>query len=426
MNKAVISNRIYLTRTDELHDNLMQNLVYKIPPSRPKAPVITLCDVTRINRDILSIPVGRPDLIPNDYEVIDKRVFNEVTFPKFKATLRESQQIIYDAAIDSCIINANAGYGKTFTGISIATKFKQKTLVIVNTLFLRDQWIEEVRKTLGIEPGVISAGKFSIDSPIVIGNTQSLVKHTDKIAKLFGLVIIDEVHRMPSDMFKSIVDKLRARYKIGLSATLKRKDGKHVIIKDYISPVVLKPDKDENEIRPSITRIMTDIPLSSSPLMPWATKINKLVMNPDYMDLIIELALAKAKQGHKVLVLGDRVDFLQECSDFTERSVCIVGTTKNRMDVIQGLYNDDYDIIYGSISIFKEGISVNPLSCLILGNPVNNVPMLEQVIGRVTRPHLDKFTSEVIDIVLTGNTARNQANARLNYYINKGYKVRDI
>lgn len=426
MKKAVISNRIYLNRTEELHDYLLNNLVYKIPATRPKAPPIVICDVTRINKDILSIPVGRADLIPSDYEIVDKRIDTEIEFPKFQKTLRESQQKIYNEITDSAIINANAGYGKTFTGIAIATKFSRKTLVLVNTLALRDQWVSEVKKTLNIEAGLIASGICNLDAPIVVGNTQSVIKHIDKIAKEFGLVIIDEVHRMPSDMFKKIVDKLRARYKIGLSATLQRKDGKHVIIKDYISDIILKPDKDENEIKPDIIRIMSEIKLDSNPLIPWATKINKLVNTPEYMDLVIEVALAKASEGYKVLVLSDRVEFLDECYQYTNKSICVIGTTKNRRELLDKVYTDEVDIVYGSISIFKEGIDEPPLSCLILSNPTNNVPMLEQLIGRVTRPYEGKHKSQVIDIVLDGNTARNQANTRLNYYINKGYSVRDI
>lgn len=110
--KAVLSNRIYLTRTKELHEKLVKELTYRLPGSKPGEAHYEYCDVTRINNNILTIPSGRSDLIPSNYEIIDKRTINEVRFPKFKMTLRPSQQEIYDGIDESCIINANPSWGK--------------------------------------------------------------------------------------------------------------------------------------------------------------------------------------------------------------------------------------------------------------------------------------------------------------------------
>ena len=43
----------------------------------------------------------------------------------------------------------------------------------------------------------------------------------------------------------------------------------------------------------------------------------------------------------------------------------------------------DKNILFGTQSIFSEGISLNDLSCLVLGTPINNEPLLTQLIGRV-------------------------------------------
>ena len=80
-------------------------------------------------------------------------------------------------------------------------------------------------------------------------------------------------------------------------------------------------------------------------------------------------------------------------------------------------------MLYGTQSIFSEGISLDILSCLILGTPVNNEPLLTQLIGRIIRNYEGKKQPTVVDIHLIGNTARRQANARLGHYIKEGYKV---
>ena len=420
MKKAVLSNRIYLTRTKELHQELIDELTYRLPPKKPGNPYEIECDVTRVNKDILTIPSGRLDLIPNDYEIVDKRIQNPVNFTKFKFTLRESQQEVYDLVDDSCMIIANPSWGKTFMGIAIATKLKQKTLIIVHTKFLMEQWIDEVEKTTGLKAGIVGAGKFDIKSPIVVALFQTLRNKGSQINKEFGLIIVDEAHHCPAKVFKSILDKFNARYKIGLTATPWRKDGRHVMLEDYFSKTEYKP-KDENELTPKIVIVNSGIKFDSSSMTPWANKITKLVNDMSYVELVLNLAHAQAKRGFKVLVVSDRTEFLETCADVLDNSMCIIGRTDNR-----DFLGSNKDICFGSIKIFAEGINMPPLSCLILATPTNNKGLLKQLIGRITRPYEGKNQPEVIDIALEGTTGKNQVAQRLNYYIENGYKVRYI
>ena len=416
--KAVLSNRIYLTRTPELHNDLIDELTYRLPPKKPGNPYEIECDVTRVNKDILTIPAGRLDLIPKDFEIVDKRILKPVLFPKFKFTLRESQQMIFEDIDDSCMIIANPSWGKTFMGVAISTKLQQKTLIIVHTKFLLEQWVSEIKKTLGINAGVVGAGKYNIDSPIVVALIQTLRNRVNDLHKEFGLIIVDEAHHTPATVFKGIIDKFNARYKIGLTATPWRKDGRHVMLEDYFSYKKYKP-KDENELTPIITMINSDIKFDSSPMTPWGKKINELVSNPSYIELVLNLAQAQAQRGYKVLTVSDRTEFLETCADVLDNSMCIIGSTDNRDFLSSGK-----DICFGSIKIFAEGVNMPPLSCLIIATPINNRGLLKQLIGRITRPCEGKKNPEVIDIILKGKTGKNQAAQRINYYTEQGYKIR--
>ena len=142
------------------------------------------------------------------------RVDKSVDFPEFAFTLRESQQKVYDEVQDCAIINAWVSWGKTFTGLAIAGKLGQKTLVVTHTVPLRNQWAKEVEKVFGITPGIIGSGKFEIDAPIVIGNTQTLYRNIEKIRKEFGTIILDEMHHVSSPTFSKVIDTNYCRYKI--------------------------------------------------------------------------------------------------------------------------------------------------------------------------------------------------------------------
>jgi len=423
--KGVISNRLYLPKIDNLFKTCLTELTYKIPSTRRNLPPEIYNDIALISDKVFSIPVGRMDLVPKDIEMVDKRVIIPVTLPVPKIPLREDQEDIFNLVTDNCLINAKPGYGKTFTALHIAYKLGLKTIIVVHNTTLRDQWVLEVEKLFGFVPGIIGTNKFQSDTPIVVSNTQTLGKYIGKYSKSFGTMITDECHRIPSTTFKKITDASYARYKIGLSATIKRKDNKHVYIPDYFSKDRYTPLIDTS-IPPTIYCIHTNIALKDS-LGHWVRKITDLCENPEYIDLVCKLVDIKSnKDGHKVLMTGDRLEFLEKCHERIPNSRLVNSYTKNRMEIHQEFIDGNARSLVGTTSIYKEGINIPPLSCLVLGGPINNEPLLEQIIGRITRPYKGKRNPEVIDIVLKDKVSRRQFAQRLKYYLSKNYKIIEV
>ena len=379
-----------------------------------------------VRAGLVTLPIGRLDLIPEDYEIVDKRIEIPIEPLDFKFNLRDSQQSVYDEVEDSCIINAWVSWGKTFTALAIANKLQQKTLIVTHTLALRGQWEKEIKKVFGVTAGVIGSGKFEIDSPFVVGNVQTLYRNIDKIVSSFGTIILDEMHHVSSPTFTRIVDASKARYKIGLTGTMQRKDGRHVVFRDYFSSTVFKPPK-ENYLTPRVDIIHSGIRFMDGNV-DWANRINALAYDWEYQNTMAMLAASYAAKGHKVLLVSDRVDFLKSCARLVgDNAICVTGDVphEERGKLIKQIF-DEKDILFGTQSIFSEGISVDCLSCLILGTPVNNEPLLTQLIGRVIRMNEGKLQPVIVDINLEGRTARKQASARRGYYMRQGYEVSDV
>lgn len=421
--KAIIKNRIFLECDKPLYEALKENLTYSIPQyNKPNALII---NTRKHRKDVMSIPSGRVDLIPEDYEVIDRRTIVPMEFPEFLGTLRPSQQEVYDLFNDSGILNAWVSFGKTFTALAIMAKLGQRSLVVTHTTGLRDQWVQEVRKVFGIEAGIIGPKSSNLDSPIVIANVQSLQRRVEEVKDAFGTICLDEMHHLSASTFTKVLDNSSARYKIGLSGTVVRKDGKHVVFEDYFGPVKFKPPQ-ENYIEPKVHVYKFKTKLVDSSLVPWATKINKLLEDTDYVDSIGVLAYNYMKLGHKVLVVADRVQMLEYCAEALGKSaVCITGGVKQdqRQELIDKVKTGEASILFGTQSMFSEGISINELSCLILATPINNTPLLTQLIGRVIREQEGKPTPIIVDINLKGIMAKNQANMRLKHYLDNNWKV---
>ena len=427
MPKAILSNRIYLDVTPELQYTLVKALTYKIKKNIPGATHFSQFEIIKnyklIGKTVISIPIGRQDLIPADYEIVDKRILENYPFPIPKLGLRESQIEVYDAVDDTCFINAMVGWGKTFCALHIARKLGQKTLIVCHNTMLRDQWADEVRRLYGIEAGIIGSGQFDIDHSIVIGNIQTLTKIVPKIAKEFGTVIIDEAHHCPASTFTAFIDGMYARYKIGLSGTMLRKDGKHILFKDFFGPKLHQPPQ-SNTMTPTVQIVKTGIALAQGE--PWVKKMNILLYDPDYQAIIARIANLQIQKGHKVLVIADRVEFLQQVGELIgEECVCITGGTTydERTELKRQIESGEKSCIAGSRQIFAEGISVNILSCVILAGPIANDGLLEQIIGRIQRLHPDKLPPLVIDMNFSGPSDRKQNRDRQAFYARKGWEV---
>ena len=111
-----------------------------------------------------------------------------------------------------------------------------------------------------------------------------------------------------------------------------------------------------------------------------------------------------------------------------DKAICVTGDVphEERESLTNEILNGSKNILFGTQAIFSEGISIDNLSCLILGTPINNEPLLTQLIGRVIRKKEGKRSPIIIDIHLLGNTAKRQASNRVGYYIKQGWEMKYI
>lgn len=426
--KAILSNRIYMDNPGVEHTKLIiKELTYKIKKdtgSKQFATIETIKNYKLLPGGILSIPQGRMDLVPDNYEILDKRILEDIPFPDPKFELRPDQQVVYDQIDDTCFINALVGWGKTFTALHLARKFEQKTLVITHTAALRDQWSEEIEVLFGCKPGIIGGGKVDYeDHFITVANIQTLSKIASNMAKDFGCIILDEAHHCPATTFAQTVDIFYARYRIALSGTMVRKDGKHILFRDYFGPLVYKPPQ-SNTLMPRVHIVKSGITLK--PGVAWVDKITELLESEKYRQFIAGIARMQIDNGHSVLVIADRVEFLHKVGEYIgDDCAVITGETEfeERQLIKQQVLSGEKRAICGSRQIFSEGISINTLSCVILAAPMSNDSLLEQIIGRVQRMHEGKLDPLVVDINFAGYADKKQNNDRLAFYLRKGWEI---
>ncbi len=174
----------------------------------------------------------------------------------FNGDLREYQKNIlaawdkYAEEQGGGLINVGPGRGKTVMAIKKISELGLKTLVLVNTTDLLDQWKERIEQyTPTARIGIIRAKKLSVmNKDIVIGMIQSVSspnkdkEYPPEMFAEFGLLIVDECHHIAARVYNRCLRKAPIKYTMGLSATPDRNDGLTRIIKYYLGDICYKDD----------------------------------------------------------------------------------------------------------------------------------------------------------------------------------------
>lgn len=141
-----------------------------------------------------------------------------------------------------CII-LPTGAGKTIIALHAIIKTNCSTLIIVPTLNLMEQWFTAIENILNEkgQVGKLGGGNEEIKS-ITITTYDSAYLKSPYLGNKFKFLIFDEVHHLASDKYSLIGEQFISPYRMGLTATIEREDGKHVNIYKLIGNVIYKKD----------------------------------------------------------------------------------------------------------------------------------------------------------------------------------------
>lgn len=138
-----------------------------------------------------------------------------------------------------CIGEAPTGFGKTTTGCYLATHIGRPICVVVPKSDL-DWKGELLRHTTIPENKIDTWSGQKLPDPeawVVIASLQSIYRegiYPPEVYARFACVVFDEVHRLGSDEFSAAIRKFPAMWRLGLSATPERRDGKMDLIHSHV------------------------------------------------------------------------------------------------------------------------------------------------------------------------------------------------
>ncbi|MEH1867572.1 MAG: DEAD/DEAH box helicase family protein [Nostoc sp.] len=130
--------------------------------------------------------------------------------------------------------------GKTYLAQMAMQSTPRTTLIVVPTLDLMHQWYAHLVAAFpDAEVGLLGGGSRD-RTAILVATYDSAAIHAETLGNQYALIVFDECHHLPTDFNRVIAEYAIAPYRLGLSATPERTDGKHADLNILIGEEVYR------------------------------------------------------------------------------------------------------------------------------------------------------------------------------------------
>lgn len=360
-------------------------------------------------------------IIFDDFRIKDLRRKAPFDFPiKFLLTLRPHQQKLVDKFFTKKygLLEAPPRFGKTVCMLNIAVRLGQKTLVLASQHEFLQQYIYHIegneekgipkctdlpelelkkkKKLYGFPKKDEDFKNFQIFTMTYhqFMDEVSGKNRFKKIAPFVGLVEVDEVHKASAPEFSKVVSMFPARYRMGVTGTVERKDGKHYVIKKVIGPVVARSKVES--MTPKVYIHETGIKIARVPKH-WTFAMLNLARNKKRNQIIIDQAVEDIKAGHSVVIpllfkkhIMEIVNGINEAYGKPIAAAFMGGggdkNKKQRDELLSQVSRGKIKATVGIRSLLQLGLNVPKWSMIYTAMPISNEPNYKQETSRVRTP----------------------------------------
>jgi superfamily II DNA or RNA helicase len=335
----------------------------------------------------------------------------------FTGALRSDQEAAIAALLphDTGVLAATTAFGKTVLAVRMMAERGRNTLVLVHRRQLMDQWIERLTAFSDMPRdaiGMIGGGRRKPKGRVDVALIQSLVRkgEVDDIVGNYGHLVVDECHHLSAVSFELVARRSKARYILGLSATVTRKDGHHPIIVMQCGPIRHRVDaRSEAAKRPfdHVVRIRDtsfQIQATLDNSVPSIQDVfKKMVDDEARNDLIFDDVLCALELGRSPVVITERTAHLEiiakRLERFAKHVIVLRGgqSEKQRRDIaarLSSIPQAEERVIVATGRYLGEGFDDSRLDTLFLTMPIAWKGTLAQYAGRLHR--LNDAKREVI------------------------------
>lgn len=151
----------------------------------------------------------------------------------------------WQAAKGRGVVVLPTGAGKTLVGLLALCWARRDGLIMVPTLDLMQQWYALLRAAFPDQEIGLIGGGYHEPQALTIATYDSAARHIERLGDRFGLLIFDEVHHLPSEFYRVIAEFSLAPYRLGLTATPERSDGRDSDLPTLVGPIVYRKQPEQ-------------------------------------------------------------------------------------------------------------------------------------------------------------------------------------
>ena len=319
------------------------------------------------------------------------------------------------------------GTGKTEVALSIMKETAVSTLIVAPVRDLMYQWHRRILQGLGYDAGIVGDGTRRVE-PISVTTYDSACIHMDQLGNKFALIVFDECHHLPGDIRRDAARMSAAPWRLGLTATLERSDGRHVDLDQLIGPVAYRLPMDavrgETLADYDVVRVPVHLTLEeqnhynalSAQVRRYLAERRKKDANYSWQDLCSESGkdptarrALRAYFGKKAIEdrATEKLRVLEDIFRLHSGSPTIIFTGSNamardvsrrflipcllnhcgkreRFEVLEGLRNGVYPALVAN-QVLDEGVDVPDVKVAIVIGGTASTRQAKQRLGRILR-----------------------------------------
>lgn len=351
----------------------------------------------------------------------DERVAGSPLDLQFTGTLRPEQESAATSMLahDTGVLAATTAFGKTVLAAHLIAARGVNTLVLVHRQQLLEQWIERLSSFLGLPAksiGRLGGGHKKLTGNIDVALIQSLVRKgvvDDRVAD-YGHVIVDECHHLSAHSFELVARRAKARFVLGLSATVARKDGHHPIIFMQCGPVRHRVDaRQQADARPFSHHVIvrpTGLRPVSEPdpdrRLEYQNLCAEIIRSEPRNAMIRDDLIAALREGRSPLVLTERTEHVAVLAEMIRHHaphLIILQGGMGRKPLREALAQlaevpeNESRVVIATGKFVGEGFDDSRLDTLFLTMPVSWRGIIAQYAGRLHRLHDGKREVRIHD-----------------------------
>jgi superfamily II DNA or RNA helicase len=332
---------------------------------------------------------------------------------------------------------APPGSGKTVMSLHVIATLGQPTLWLTHRQLLADQVEDRINKFVDIgKVGVIGDGRFELGDILTVGMIPTLYRRDlSSITKMFGTIIVDEVHHASALSQYAVIEQFSPRYLYGITATPFRSDKMECVTFNLIGPIVVRMNRQEaikqnNIMQPTVVVRKTHWDNQYLHNTPNIGRIMKYLMkNRCRNEMIVNDVYSEASKGNICIILTVTVKHGQILSDMLSalgfKSAHIHSKLKGKeaQELRDRFLSKELNVLFATYSLVAEGFDHVAANRLFLAAPRKGEALIEQATGRVERTCENKVDAIIYDYVDEIPMFRKQFYARQVIYQRNGMQL---